>query len=133
MGGHDVKELFFLWFLVRSRVSRLEITMQRYDLFQWASADCGVSVLIVPDCSRFVLERGSLRSPQPVENSLYFTRREGFSAFVVAHRLEFVPEHVVAADEGHEVFDGGFGGAVGEELQGEFFLAVRADFELFHR
>ena len=43
---------------------------------------------------------------------------------IIAHLLEFVPEHVVAADEGHEVFDGGVGGAVGEIEEGQFFFGV---------
>ena len=105
--------------------------MQRYEGFSGVDDDCGVSVFIVPDCSRFVSERGSLGSPEPVENSLYFTWREGFSAFVVAHFLQFVPQHVVAAYHGHEVLDGGFGGAVGEVEEGEFFLGVGAGF-CFH-
>ena len=97
--------------------------MQRYEGFSGVDDDCGVSVFIVPDCSRFVSERGSLRSPQPVENGLYFTWREGFSAFVVAHFLQLVPEHVVVAYHGHQVLDGRLRRAVGEVLQGEFFFA----------
>ena len=106
--------------------------MQRYEHFSGADADCGVSVLIVPDCSRFVLERGPLRSPNPVENGLYFTWREGFSAFVVAHLLQLVPQHVVAADHRLQVLDGRLGRAVGEVQQGEFFLAVCANREVIH-
>ena len=106
--------------------------MQRYEHFSGADADCGVSVLIVPDCSRFVLERGSLRSPQPVENSLYFTWREGFSAFVVAHCLQLVPQHVVAANHRLQVLDGCLGRAVGEVQQGEFFFGVGMDCEIVH-
>ena len=93
--------------------------------------DCGVSVFIVPDCSRFVSERGSLGSPKPVENGLDFAGCEGFSAFIVAHLLQLVPQHVVAAYHRHEVLDGGFGGAVGEVEEGEFFLGIGAEF-CFH-
>ena len=93
--------------------------------------DCGVSVFIVPDCSRFVVEGGSLGSPEPVENGLDFAGCEGFSAFVVAHLLQFVPQHVVAADHHLQVLDGGLRGAVGEVEEGEFFLGVGAEF-CFH-
>ena len=105
--------------------------MQRYEGFSGVDDDCGVSVFIVPDCSRFVVEGGSLGSPEPVENSLDFTWRECFSAFVVAHLLQLVPQHVVAADHHLQVLDGGFGGAVGEVHQGQFFLGVGAEF-CFH-
>lgn len=90
------------------------------------SDDCGVLVVIGRDCSVFVVEGGSLGSPKPVANCLDFAGREGFSAVVVAHFLQFVPQHVVAAYHGHEVLDGGFWGAVGEVEEGEFFLGVGA-------
>ena len=105
--------------------------MQRYEGFSGVDDDCGVSVFIVPDCSRFVVEGGSLGSPEPVENGLDFTWREGFSAFVVAHLLQLVPQHVVAADHHLQVLDGGLGGAVGEVHQGEFFLGVGAGIHWF--
>ena len=105
--------------------------MQRYEGFSGVDEDCGVSVVIGRDCSVFVVEGGSLGSPEPVENGLDFTWREGFSAVVVAHFLQLVPQHVVAAYHGHEVLDGGFGGAVGEVEEGEFFLGVCAVF-CFH-
>ena len=105
--------------------------VQRYEGFSGVDDDCGVSVFIVPDCSRFVVEGGSLGSPEPVENGLDFAGCEGFSAVVVAHFLQFVPQHVVAAYHGHEVLDGGFGGAVGEVEEGEFFLGVGAGIHWF--
>ena len=104
--------------------------MQRYEHFSGADADCGVSVLIVPDCSRFVSERGSLGSPKPVENGLDFTWREGFSAFVVAHLLQLIPQHIVAAYHHLQVLDGRLRRAVGEVEEGQFFLAVCAG--IFH-
>ena len=105
--------------------------MQRYEGFSGVSDDCGVSVVIGRDCSGFVVEGGSLGSPEPVANGLDFAGCEGFSAVVVAHFLQFVPQHVVAAYHGHEVFDGGLRGAVGEVEEGEFFFGVCAVF-LFH-
>ena len=54
-------------------------------------------------------------------------RGEGFAFAPVAHGLEFVPEHVVAADEGHEAVDSGVGDAVGEVEEGQFFFGVGAD------
>lgn len=38
-----------------------------------------------------------LRGPDPVEDGLHFAEREGFSAVLVAHLLQLVPQHVVAA------------------------------------
>ena len=64
----------------------------------------------------------ALRSPEPVEDGLDFAGGEGFSVVVVAHLLQFVPQHVVAADHRLQVLDGGLRGAVGEVEEGEFFL-----------
>lgn len=80
--------------------------------------------------SRWRWRAWALRSPKPVENGLHFAGCEGFSVVVVAHLLQFVPQHVVAADHGHEVLDGGLRGAVGEEEEGEFFFGVGAG--IFH-
>lgn len=38
-----------------------------------------------------------LRGPDPVEDGLHFAGCEGFSAVLVAHLLQLVPQHVVAA------------------------------------
>jgi len=66
--------------------------------------------------------------PRSSQNGLDLAGCEVFSAVVVAHFLQFVPQHVVTAYHGHEVLDGGFGGAVGEVEEGEFFLGVGAGF-----
>ena len=79
------------------------ITMQKYDQFHWGYDDCGGLVAIVPDCSVLFPEEGSLRSPQPVDNGPYFTWCERFSAAVVTHRQQLVPQHVVAPDGDHQV------------------------------
>ena len=73
-----------------------------------------------------------LRGPQPLENGLHLAWCEDLAGGFVACFLQLVPEHVAAADEGHEVVDRHAGGAVGEEEEGEFFFAVGADVEMFH-
>lgn len=52
--------------------------MQRYEFFSGVSDDCGVSVAIGRDCSVFVVEGGSLGSPEPVANCLDFAGGEVF-------------------------------------------------------
>lgn len=52
--------------------------MQRYEGFSGVDDDCGVSVAIGRDCSVFVVEGGSLGSPEPVANGLDFAGCEGF-------------------------------------------------------
>ena len=76
---------------------------------------------------RCVLQKiggGVLRGAQPVDDGFRFARGEGFSLFVIAHGLELVPEHVVAADHHHEVVDRYARGAVGEVEEGQFFFGV---------
>ncbi len=73
-----------------------------------------------------------LRNTEPVDDGLDLAGGEGFALGIVADGLQFVPEHVVAADECHEVLDGGFGGAVGEEEEGKFFLCVCSNGESVH-
>ena len=63
----------------------------------------------------------------PIDDGGDLARGEGFAFAPVAHGLEFVPEHVVAADEGHEAVDSGVGDAVGEVEEGQFFFGVGAD------
>ena len=94
--------------------------MQRYDVFWWGVEDWWVLVGICRDCSGLRTFRGS----EPIENGLHLAGRKGLAVGIIAHLLEFVPEHVVAADEGHEVFDGGVGGAVGEVEEGQLFFGV---------
>ena len=71
------------------------------------------------------------RGSDPVEDGLHLAGCEDFAGVFVAGGEEFVAEHVVAADDGHEVVDGDAWGAVGEVEEGEFFLGVCAGF-LFH-
>ena len=68
-----------------------------------------------------------LRGAEPVDDGFRFAWGEGFSFFVIAHGLELIPEHVVAADHHHEVVDRYAGGAVGEVEEGQFFFCVGAD------
>ena len=74
---------------------------------------------------------GFLRGPDPVEDGLHLAWCEDLAGVFVAGGEEFVAEHVVAADDGHEVVDGDAWGAVGEVEESEFFLGVGAEF-CFH-
>ena len=65
-----------------------------------------------------------LRGAEPVDDGFRFAWGEGFSLFVIAHGLELVPEHVVAADHHHEVVDRYARGAVGEVEEGQLFFGV---------
>ena len=72
------------------------------------------------------------RGPNPVEDGLHLAWCEDFAGVFVAGGEEFVAEHVVAADDGHEVVDGDAWGAVGEVHQGQLFLAKCTCLNRFH-
>ena len=94
--------------------------MQRYDRFSCVVWDCGGWGAITCDGVRL----WGLRGTNPVDDGLHLAGCEDLVGGFVAGRQEFVAEHVVAADECHEVVDGHAGRAVGEVQQRQLFLTV---------
>ena len=69
---------------------------------------------------------------QPVDDGLHLAWCEGLASGIIAHFLQLVPEHVVAADECHQVLDCRLWRTVGEVHQSQLFLAVCANDKRFH-